>query len=287
MFKNWRSKGLNPSPSASGAVSSNQSDAPGLHGSEDEDSESDEDMGDTAGVRMSNYFQGGSQKGASTASGHAGTSVGTGKAAVKAASKKSKRTASGQRKVQPPGTASSPRWATQALCQETACLSQEKADQKAQGQDLVASPQGQDLVASQPGITTAGQQLAAPGNQLLHIDGRSNRTKKSVSDMLEKAQKELQDLVFDEDHDGVIALGEAGQEIVKSVNIKIHNLTTTRHMARVLLTRLEKSPNALSLDEDCKQLSEAMSHIETLIGFAQMMVKPIGDLDQTLETAKA
>ena len=40
MFKNWRSKGLNPSPSASGAVSSNQSDAPGLHGSEDEDSES-------------------------------------------------------------------------------------------------------------------------------------------------------------------------------------------------------------------------------------------------------
>ena len=278
MFKNWRSKGLNPSPSASGAVSSNQSDAPGLHGSEDEDSESDEDMGDTAGVRMSNYFQGGSQKGASTASGHAGTSVGTGKAAVKAASKKSKRTASGQRKVQPPGTASSPRWATQALCQETACLSQEKADQKAQGQDLVAS---------QPGITTAGQQLAAPGNQLLHIDGRSNRTKKSVSDMLEKAQKELQDLVFDEDHDGVIALGEAGQEIVKSVNIKIHNLTTTRHMARVLLTRLEKSPNALSLDEDCKQLSEAMSHIETLIGFAQMMVKPIGDLDQTLETAKA
>ena len=33
-------------------------------------------------------------------------------------------------------------------------------------------------------------------------------------------QKELQDLVFDEDHDGVIALGEAGQEIVKSVNKK-------------------------------------------------------------------
>ena len=119
------------------------------------------------------------------------------------------------------------------------------------------------------------------------VDGRHLRILQSADAMKKQNEKILNELKFDEDHEGIFMIGDYQEQFSESLKKKGLMLADAGRETKAFIKRMESSSSKDNLADHIKEMTSLHSNIETLQKFVGLMQKPIKDLDEMTQTAEA